>query len=191
MLELAENEVRVAVERRDSGDAKTMFDAEVCCRAAEGKGDRNDGGDDDALEPLRDRFECVLFMRRGFGLDGTGRFASSSAKSSQEISPPSFSSSSSSSSSSASPARLSASTSLCPHSRSSSSSSLGEPGNGADGRRRLRVGDCLKLPTEEGASEPRRLAPQSDEPPSETSVGTVEDVATDQRKLLWVEPLEV
>ena len=187
MFELEENEVRVAVERRDSGHAKTMFDDEVWCGAAEGNGERNDGGDVDALEPLRDRFECVLCMRRGFGLDGTGRFASSSAKSSQEINPPSFSSSSSS----ASPARVSASTSVRPHSRSSSSSSLGEPGNGADGRRRLRVGDCLKLPIEEGASEPRRLAPQSDEPPSETSVGTVEDVATDQRKLLWVEPLEV
>jgi hypothetical protein len=48
----------------------------------------------------------------------------------------------------------------------------------------------LKLPTEEGAIEPLRLAPQSEEP-SETSVGTVEEVATDQRKLLFVEALEV
>ena len=67
---------------------------------------------------------------------------------------------------------------------------MGEPGKGAEGRRRLRFGDCLKLPTDEGVIDPLRLAPQSDEP-SETRVGTVDEVATDQRKLPFVEALEV
>ena len=44
-------------------------------------------------------------------------------------------------------------------------------------------------PPNELATDPRRLAPQSDEP-SERTVGTVEEVATDHRKLFPAEAEE-